>query len=51
MTDQTIPIPAGYRQDSQGRLVPESIIPDSVLLRDDLVRELIAQVQAATDAC
>lgn len=34
-------IPAGYRADAMGRLVPEAMIPDATLIRDDLVRRLI----------
>ena len=45
-TETPPPIPAGSRAAAQGRLVPESIIPDHLLLRDDLVREL---TQACTE--
>ena len=39
-------IPAGYRQDAQGRLVPESLISPIDRMRDDLVQELVAKAQA-----
>ena len=49
MTTETTPtIPAGYRADAQGRLVPEKMIPEHALLRDDLVRQLIERVDAAS---
>ncbi|MGK4386274.1 DUF3164 family protein [Ectopseudomonas oleovorans] len=35
------PIPAGYRQDAQGRLIPESMIKPIDVERDRLVRHLI----------
>jgi len=40
-------IPAGYRKDSRGRLVPEEIIPAHELQRDDLVRELVGRCERA----
>jgi hypothetical protein len=46
MTEQTQSIPAGYRVDAQGRLVPESIIPPAALLADDLVRDMVDDVRA-----
>ncbi len=36
-------IPAGYRQDHQGRLVPENLIKPIDLARDELVAEIIGQ--------
>lgn len=44
MTDDTIP--AGHRQDAQGRLVPESQIKPIDKTRDDLVRELFDKATA-----
>jgi hypothetical protein len=38
-------IPAGYRQDAQGRLVPESTIKQIDLDRDALVTAILAQAQ------
>ena len=35
------PIPEGYRQDSTGRLVPESMVKKIDKLRDDLVKDLV----------
>jgi hypothetical protein len=40
------PIPAGWREDSQGRLVREDAIPVVQRLRDDLVRRLAGQCEA-----
>ncbi|QUN38610.1 DUF3164 family protein [Burkholderia cenocepacia] len=51
MTEQTIEtIPAGYRKNALGHLVPEATIRDIDLERDELVRELIdaVKVQQAT---
>lgn len=39
--------PDDYLLDAMGRLVPKANIPDVDLLRDQLVRELIAEVRAA----
>lgn len=39
-------IPAGYRQDTQGRLVPVGLIKPIDLARDALVTEIIAKAQA-----
>ena len=36
------PTPAGYRKDSQGRLIDEKMIKPIDLARDELVRELVA---------
>lgn len=43
MTQQTIP--AGYRQDAKGCLIPEALIKPIDLARDQLVRELAAKAQ------
>jgi len=43
MTEHAIP---GYREDAQGRLVPEHMIRPHELQRDALVQELIARVEA-----
>lgn len=42
------PIPAGYRKDAQGRLVPESLIGPIDRMRDDLVLELVKGAEAAS---
>lgn len=42
--------PPGYRKDSQGRLVPESIIPAAALLADELVQGAIEDTHAAAAA-
>ena len=42
MTDHD-PIPAGYRRDAQGRLVPEAMIKPLDLARDQLVLDLVAR--------
>jgi len=39
-------IPAGYRQDAKGRLIPEAMISDIDKARDALVLELTAAAQA-----
>jgi hypothetical protein len=44
------PIPAGFRHDAQGRLVPESMIKPIDLARDQLVQELVAEARAASEA-
>jgi hypothetical protein len=43
----TSTIPAGYRQDAQGRLVPLAHIKPVDLLRDTLVTEIVAKAKAA----
>jgi hypothetical protein len=48
MTQQTIP--AGYRQDAKGCLIPESLIKPIDLARDQLVRELAAKAQALSQS-
>lgn len=48
MTQQTIP--AGYRQDAKGCLIPESLIKPIDLARDQLVRELAAQAQTLSQS-
>lgn len=45
---QQQPIPAGYRKDAQGRLVPESLIGPIDRMRDDLVLELVKGAEAAS---
>lgn len=40
-------IPAGYFEDSQGRLVPESMVRPHELQRDTLVRDLVERIEAA----
>jgi hypothetical protein len=41
-------IPDGYLRDAQGRLVPQSIIPDHELLSHHLVGELVAECEASS---
>jgi hypothetical protein len=41
----TEPIPAGYRKDPLGRLVPESQIKPIDLARDELVREIVGKAR------
>lgn len=49
MTDiQNLQIPSGFRQDAQGRLVPESTIKPIDLARDQLVREIAERAKAAS---
>ena len=43
-------IPAGYRADASGRLVPETMIKPIDLTRDELVQELVRQAIAMHDA-
>lgn len=43
-------IPAGHRQDSRGRLVPESLIKPVDKLRDELVQELFAKAEQVQKA-
>lgn len=45
-TQQTAAIPAGYRQDAQGRLIPEAMIKPIDMARDTLVQELIVNAQS-----
>lgn len=40
-------IPEGYREDAQGRLIPESWLSEIERQRDDLIHELIARVEHA----
>jgi hypothetical protein len=40
-------IPTGYRQDAQGRLIPEETIKPIDLMRDQLVNELVDSARAA----
>lgn len=44
------PTPAGYRQDAQGRLIPESMIKPIDQERDRLVRQLVAQAGTLNNA-
>ena len=46
MTPQPTTIPAGYREDSLGRLVPEANIPELDKIRDDLDRQLLDDARA-----
>lgn len=39
-------IPAGYRKDAQGRLIPEAMIRPIDKARDELVQELVKRAQA-----
>ncbi len=41
-----IQIPEGFRQDSKGRLVPESSVKAIDIIRDDLVVDLVGQAKA-----
>ena len=43
---ETLQVPAGYRVDALGRLVPEASIKPTDLLRDRLVMEAVEQAQA-----
>ena len=43
---ETLQVPAGYRVDALGRLVPEASIKPTDLLRDKLVMEAVEQAQA-----
>lgn len=43
-------LPAGYMQDAQGRLVPESLVKPIDKARDQLVQELIAKAVAVNEA-
>lgn len=43
-------IPAGYRADASGRLVPETMIKPIDLTRDELVQELVRQAIAMHDS-
>ena len=42
------PIPEGFRQDAQGRLVPEVLIKPIDLARDELVQEIIQKAKAVS---
>lgn len=44
-SNQQAPIPQGYRQDAQGRLVPEDAIKPTDLLRDRLVVEVVEKAK------
>jgi Protein of unknown function (DUF3164) len=45
MNDTPIPIPAGYRMNPLGHLVPESLIDEVDKLRDELVNRLVAKAE------
>ncbi len=42
--------PPGYHENAQGHLVPDSLIADIELQRDDVVKELVAQCREASAA-
>ena len=42
----SVQIPAGFKQDSKGRLVPENTIKPIDIVRDDLVVDLVGQAKA-----
>lgn len=50
MTTATLTIPAGYRQDAQGRLVPEAQIKPIDAARDALVLEIAEKAKALSRA-
>lgn len=50
MQSQSNIIPAGYRQNAQGHLVPVNTIKEVDLIRDDLVREIVAKARALQQA-
>lgn len=50
MQPHTNTIPEGYRQNAQGHLVPENTIKEVDLIRDDLVREIVAKARALQQA-
>lgn len=41
--NESTPVPAGYMEDSQGRLVPKEMIKEADLVRNDLVMELFSK--------
>ncbi|MDH4317921.1 MAG: DUF3164 family protein [Desulfobulbaceae bacterium] len=45
----TAAIPAGYRQNTSGHLVPEEMIKDLDKMRDDLVGELVKKAMATSN--
>lgn len=47
MTQAHHPIPPGYLEDAQGRLVPEKMVRPHELQRDALVRDLVGRIEAA----
>ncbi|WP_299734046.1 DUF3164 family protein [uncultured Endozoicomonas sp.] len=49
MSDQPQQVPAGYRQDHQGRLVPEDLIKPIDKARDELVAEILSQALPQRD--
>ncbi|HFF2220069.1 TPA: DUF3164 family protein, partial [Pseudomonas aeruginosa] len=50
MAEQTVHVPAGYRMDAKGRLVPEEMIKPIDLERDRLVQEIVAKGKALNKA-
>ncbi|AFR52159.1 DUF3164 family protein [Pseudomonas phage JD18] len=50
MAEQTVHVPAGYRMDAKGRLVPEKMIKPIDLERDHLVQEIVAKGKALSKA-
>lgn len=50
MAEQVVHVPAGYRMDAKGRLVPEEMIKPIDLERDRLVQEIVAKGKALNKA-
>lgn len=50
MAEQAVHVPAGYRMDAKGRLVPEEMIKPIDLERDRLVQEIVAKGKALNKA-
>jgi hypothetical protein len=48
MNSDSDTVPAGYRRDGQGRLVPESMIKPLDLARDQLVLDLVGRAQSVS---
>ena len=48
-TAQNLNVPAGFRENAQGHLIPESAIKPIDLARDGLVRELISGAKATSE--
>ena len=49
MAKKTRPIPAGYMQDAQGKLVPDDMVRDIDKKRDDLVRSIVVDAKRVRD--
>jgi len=47
--NDTTGVPAGYLQDSKGRLVPENLIKDHEKMEDDLVKKIMAYASDLSD--